>query len=99
MESEIISPRTYLLVFSVLLLLTGATIGLAFLPLGILGTPVALGIAVTKALLIATFFMHLRYAVGTTRLAAAAGVLWLGILLAGTLDDILTRAWLAIPGR
>jgi cytochrome c oxidase subunit 4 len=99
MSSEITAVRTYLLVALVLLLLTGLTIGLAFLPLGAWHTPVALGIAATKALLVAWFFMHLRASRRITRLTALAGLFWLSILLAGTLDDVVTRGWLPIPGK
>jgi cytochrome c oxidase subunit 4 len=99
MSSEITAVRTYLLVALVLLLLTGLTIGLAFLPLGAWHTPVALGIAATKALLVAWFFMHLRASHAITRLTALAGLLWLSIMLVGTLDDVITRGWLPIPGK
>ena len=99
MTSTFIGVRTYLVVAAVLLLLTGLTIGVAFLPLGEWHSPVALGIAALKAVLIGLFFMHLRVSTPTTRLAALAGLFWLGILLAGTLDDVVTRGWLAVPGK
>jgi caa(3)-type oxidase subunit IV len=97
--SPTVSTRTYVAVFAVLLALTATTIGLAFVPLGRWSTPVALGIAATKALLIAAVFMHLRHGTVTSRLAAVAGLLWLSILLAGTLDDVITRGWLPVPGK
>jgi cytochrome c oxidase subunit 4 len=99
MSSERTTVRTYILVALVLLALTGLTIGVAFLPLGPWHTPVALGIAATKALLVAWFFMHLRFSPPVNRLAALAGLFWLAIMLAGTLDDVVTRGWLAIPGK
>jgi len=97
--SPSIGVRTYLVVAAVLLLLTGLTIGVAFLPLGGWHSPLALGIAALKAVLIGLFFMHLRVSTPVTRLAALAGLFWLGILLAGTLDDVITRGWLAVPGK
>jgi cytochrome c oxidase subunit 4 len=99
MSSEITAVRTYVLVALLLLLLTGLTISVAFLPLGDWHTPVALGIAATKALLVAWFFMHLRASRSITRLTALAGLFWLAIMLAGTLDDVITRGWLPIPGK
>jgi cytochrome c oxidase subunit 4 len=99
MGSEIVSVRTYVIVAVVLLALTGLTIGIAFLPLGPWHTPMALGIAATKALLIGLFFMHLRQSTSSNRLTAVAGLLWLAILLAGTLDDVVTRGWLPVPGK
>ena len=62
--------------------------------------PLALVVAAGVGLLIAWFFMGLwRASHGLPRLAAAAGVVWLGFLIVGTLDDVLTRSWLAIPGK
>jgi cytochrome c oxidase subunit 4 len=99
MSSEITAVRTYVLVALVMLVLTGVTIGVAFVPLGPFHTPIALGIAATKALLVAWFFMHLRASHPTARLVALAGLFWLAIMLAGTLDDVVTRGWLAVPGK
>lgn len=48
--------------------------------------------------LIVLYFVHLRRPAGVTRLAVLGGVLWLGILLVGLMDDYLTRAWLPPPG-
>lgn len=99
MPDKIISTRTYLTVCVSLLVLTALTVGASLLPLGRLHAPLALGIAAAKAVLILLYFMHLRYSQGLTRIVLLAGVLWFGILLAGTLDDALTRGWLAIPGH
>jgi cytochrome c oxidase subunit 4 len=99
MPASVTSVRTYVVVAVVVLLLAGLTIGLAFLPLGPWHTPVALGIAAAKAILIGVFFMHLRFGTAMVRLTAAAGLLWLAILLGGTLDDVVTRGWLPIPGK
>ena len=99
MSARSMSVRTYLLATAALLALTVLTIGVAFLPPGSWHAPVALGIAAVKALLIATIFMHLRYSTASTRLAAVAGLFWLAILLAGTLDDVMTRGWLPVPGK
>ena len=99
MTSGMIGARTYVLVAAVLLVLTGVTIAVAFLPLGSWHTPVALGIAALKTVLIGWFFMHLRVSTATARLAALAGLFWLAIMLAGTLDDVVTRGWLPVPGK
>jgi cytochrome c oxidase subunit IV len=94
-----VSIRPYVVTAILLLVFTGLTIGLAFVPLGAWQTPIALTIAAIKALLVALFFMHLRVSRVSTRLAALAGLIWLGILLTGTLDDVITRGWLPVPGR
>ncbi len=99
MSEPIISTRTLLIVCGALLVLTGLTIGASFVDLGIFHTPVALAIAAVKATLILLYFMHLRYSHSLTRLVFVLGLLWLGILIAGTMDDALTRDWLLGAGR
>ena len=99
MRTETVGTRTYVLVALALLILTGITIGVALLPLGAWHTPLALGIAALKAVLIGLYFMHLRFSTPTTRLVALAGLFWLAIMLGGTLDDVVTRGWLPIPGK
>jgi cytochrome c oxidase subunit IV len=91
------SPKTYLLIFGTLIVLTGVTTGVATIDLGPFNVIVAITIAMTKALLVALFFMHLRHTRHRTKVMAAAGVLWLAILIVLTLSDVLTRGWIPIP--
>jgi cytochrome c oxidase subunit 4 len=89
-----ISIRGYLAVFIALLALTALTTGVAFINLGGVGNvAVALAIAITKAVLVALYFMHLRYSTRLTVLFAGAGIFWLGILVALTLSDYISRGW------
>jgi cytochrome c oxidase subunit 4 len=89
----------YLGVFATLMVLTGLTVWAAFQHLGIWNTPVALTIAVTKALLVALIFMHLRYSPKLTAFVVIASVLWLAFLILITLSDYVSRAWLPIYPR
>jgi cytochrome c oxidase subunit 4 len=93
------SIRTYTLVLLALLCLTVLTTLVAFVDLGNFSVVVALVIAVTKMLLVALFFMHLRYSTLLTRLVILGGLMWLGILLLLTLCDFFSRGWLGVPGR
>jgi cytochrome c oxidase subunit 4 len=87
-----ISIRGYLAVFIALLALTALTTGVAFINLGGVGNvAVALAIAITKAVLVALYFMHLRYSTRLTVVFAGAGIFWLGILVALTLSDYISR--------
>jgi cytochrome c oxidase subunit IV len=54
---------------------------------------VAVVIAFAKASLVALIFMHLRYSRRLMRVVAATGLFWLGILIALTMSDYLTRGW------
>jgi len=87
-----ITVRGYFAVFIALLALTALTTGVAFIDLGGAGNvAVALAIAVIKAVLVALYFMHLRYSSPLTVIFAGAGIFWLGILVALTLSDYITR--------
>ena len=92
-----ISIRSYLAVFVALLALTAMTTGVAFIDLGGIGNvAVALTIAVIKAVLVALYFMHLRYSSRLTMVFAAAGIFWLGIMIVLTLSDYLSRDWVSM---
>ncbi len=91
--------RTYVAIFIVLLVLLIATVGAAFMPLGPLHFPVAMMIAVAKAVLIVLFFMHVLHGHRLTMIVAVAGFFWLAIMLALTLSDYWTRGWLEILGK
>ena len=71
--------------------MTALTAGAAFVDLGPLNPVIALTIAVVKALLVVLFFMHVRYSSRLTWLVLTGGLFWLGILIALTLTDYLSR--------
>ena len=54
---------------------------------GAFNTPVALGIAVLKAVLVVLFFMHVKYSPRLTRLVVVSAFVWLAIMIVGTLHD------------
>jgi cytochrome c oxidase subunit 4 len=95
----ITSVRVYVTVFVGLLVLTGATVLVASQDFGMMNTPVALAIAVTKASLVVIYFMGVRYNTPLTRVVVVSGFAWLLILFALTMNDYLTRPWLGVPGR
>jgi cytochrome c oxidase subunit IV len=88
----------YFAVFAALMVLTALTVWAAYERLGIWNTPVALAIAVAKALLVALVFMHLRSSPRLTVLVVAASLLWLAFLIVITVSDYVTRSWLPIYG-
>src|SRR4051812_43614095 len=93
MSDYIVPKRTYYLVFAALMVFTAITVGVASLDLGPLNTVVAIGIAIIKATLVVLFFMHVKYSTRLTWVMVAGGVFWLGILMALTITDYLTRVW------
>jgi cytochrome c oxidase subunit 4 len=83
----------YYAVFAALLVGTGLTVAVAFVDLGALNNVLMLGIAMTKALLVILFFMHVRWSTRLTWVVAASGFVWLLILFGLTMSDYLTRGW------
>jgi cytochrome c oxidase subunit 4 len=93
MSGHVAPKSMYYAVFAALIVGTGLTVGVAFVDLGALNNVLMLGIAMTKALLVILFFMHVRWGTRLTWVVAASGFLWLLILFGITMSDYLTRGW------
>ncbi len=93
MPERIVPIKTYAIVLVSLLVLTATTCAVSFIDLGKMNVVVALVIAFAKATLVALIFMHLRYSRHLMQIVLAAGLFWLGILIALTMSDFLTRGW------
>jgi cytochrome c oxidase subunit 4 len=91
MSNHVTSVWTYLAIFAALMALTFATVLVARQDFGVLNDVIALGVAVTKALLVILFFMHVRYSTRMTAITAISGFVWLAILILLTLTDYFSR--------
>jgi cytochrome c oxidase subunit 4 len=101
MSEHIVSRKIYFLIFGALMILTALTVVAAQYSYGgsdAIGTVIALTIAVTKAVLVVLFFMHVRHSSRLTWVVIASGFLWLAIMIGLTMSDYLTRGWSALPG-
>lgn len=85
--------KIYLQTTAALLVLLGATIGVAYVNLGPLNTITAMSISILKGLLIILFFMHVRHSSRLIWIAVATGFFWLAIMLVLAMSDYLTRGW------
>jgi len=97
-SDHIVSPAIYVAVFAALMVLTGATVYAATVDLGLWNTPVALVIAITKAVLVILFFMHVKYSSRLVWLTTGAAFFWLVLMILGTLGDYASRGWVGSPG-
>jgi cytochrome c oxidase subunit 4 len=83
------------LLTKVLLILLGLTVltvvTAKFMHLGLLATPVAVVIAVAKALLVMAIFMGLKYETKLNRAMFATGFIFLGVLIFFCVLDIYSR--------
>ncbi len=95
-SGHVVSRKIYLAIFAALMVLTAITVWIAFIDLGAINDIAMLAIAVTKAVLVVLFFMHVRYSGRLIALTVTSGVLWLLILLALALADYWTRGWVVL---
>ena len=95
-EHHVVSVGTYFAIYVALLLLLAATFGVYYINLGFWSIVLGITIAVVKAVLILLYFMHVRFSSRLVWIFAAAGFVWLAILVALTMSDYISRAWL--PG-
>jgi cytochrome c oxidase subunit 4 len=94
-----VSPKSvYYSIFAALLVLTGITVGVAFINLGRLNFPVAITIAIIKATLVVLFFMHAKYSSRLTKLVIGGAFFFLLCLFGLTMSDYLSRGWFVSPG-
>ena len=93
---KVVQPKVYLGTCVALLALLALTWTIAYVDLGPFNLIIVLAIAITKALLIALFFMHIKGGSRVLRLAAVAGVMWLLILISLTLTDYISRGWVPL---
>jgi len=83
-----VSPISlYLTIFGALMVLTGVTVGAAYVDLGRFNFAVAMLIASFKASLVVWYFMHVKYQSSLTKLTVATGLFFLAILLGMMLID------------
>ncbi len=85
------SYALYAVIWVALLVLTGTTVAVSYINLGMMNVVVALVIASVKAALVALFFMHLKYENRVVWGFALTPIYFLLLIIAGTLSDTLFR--------
>ena len=93
MSGHVAPKGMYYLVFVALIIGTGLTVAAAFVDLGAFNNVAMLAIAVTKALLVILFFMHVRWSTRLTWVVVASGFFWLLILFGLGMTDYMSRGW------
>ena len=95
-----VSPISlYVTIFLALMVLTGVTVGAAFVNLGQFNFLVAMIIAVFKASLVVWYFMHVKYQSRLTKLTVATGLFFLAILLGMMLIDYTSKELTPLPPK
>jgi cytochrome c oxidase subunit 4 len=93
MAEHTVPKKVYVAVWATLMAMTLTTTLVAFVDLGRFNTVVALAIATFKASLVVLFFMGAKYTPRLTRVVIICGIFFLGLLLAFSMADYLTRLW------
>jgi cytochrome c oxidase subunit 4 len=86
-HAHISSAPFYGLIFTALIFLTVLTVGQSYVDLGKLNLVVVILIATTKASLVVSFFMHLRYDNKFNALVFISCIFFVGIFFAYTMND------------
>jgi cytochrome c oxidase subunit IV len=95
-----VAPKSQLFaVFAALMVLTVVTVLVSRVDLGSFNLPVALAVAVAKALLVILIFMEVKFSPKLVQVTAAAGFVFLGILIFYTMTDYLSRNLIGAAGR
>lgn len=90
-HEHIVSYKIIVIIWLILLVLTGVTVGVSYVNLGALNIWVALGIASTKSALIISYFMHMKYERPIFKLCLLVTLCILAIFIGFTFIDVLYR--------
>lgn len=93
MSEHIVQRKLYFSVFIALMVGTALTVFAATINFGAMNDVIAMTIAVSKALLVLLFFMHVKYSSRLIWVVVASMFFWLAIMLALTLTDYSSRDW------
>ena len=88
-----IRARPYVLTWIALLILLSLSAGSSLLPLGTFNLVSNFAIAVLKAGLVVVIFMRIRRSSPVVHIFAAAGLVWLALLIGLSLSDFLARGY------
>ena len=96
---------TYYKVFGFLMVMLLVTVGAWWIDeenivaLGSWSIPIAVSIAVVKAIAIVLIFMHVKFSSKLVQIFACTGLVFMGIMFVLTFNDYFTRGWVPIAGR
>ena len=90
-QEHIFSYKVIVIIWLVLMVLTGVTISVSYVDLGSLNIWVALGIASTKSALVISIFMHMKYERPIFKLSLLVALCILAIFVGFIFIDVLYR--------
>jgi cytochrome c oxidase subunit 4 len=97
MSGHIAPKSLYYTIFAALMVLTIVTVAVTYVHLDRFNLAVALAIAVTKAMLVILFFMHVKYSPKLIKVTVGCSFFFLFIMFVITMSDYLTRGQMGLP--
>jgi cytochrome c oxidase subunit IV len=97
MSGHVAPKSLYITIFLALMVGTVLTVAVTYVNLGAFNLTVALAIAITKAMLVILFFMHLKYSPKLIKVTFGASIFFFLIMVVITLSDYLTRSQMGLP--
>jgi cytochrome c oxidase subunit 4 len=87
----------YYAVFMALMVLTFITWAITYVNLGEFNLVLALAVAITKAMLVIVYFMHLKWSPKLIKVTIGSSVFFLLIMFTMTLSDYMSRGQYGLP--
>jgi cytochrome c oxidase subunit IV len=97
MSGHVAPKSMYYTIFLLLMVLTFVTWAITYVDLGEFNLILALAVAVTKAMLVIIYFMHMKWSPKLFKVTIGASVFFLMIMFALTLSDYLSRGQIGLP--
>lgn len=87
----------YYSVFAALMVLTVVTWAITYIDLGEFNLVLAMAVAITKAMLVIVYFMHLKWSPKLIKVTIGSSIFFLMIMFTMTLSDYLSRPEMGLP--
>lgn len=95
-QHHVVEIKTYGWVFFWLMVLLIGTLFAAYFDLGPWNLPIAMFVAVVKAMIVVLFFMHVYWSSHLLKVFAGSALMWLLIMFVMTLTDYLSRGLIQV---
>ena len=97
MSGHVAPKSMYYTVFMALMVLTFITWAITYVDLGEFNLILALAVAITKAMLVIVYFMHLKWSPKLIKVTIGSSIFFLMIMFTMTLSDYLSRGGMGLP--
>lgn len=97
MSGHVAPKSMYYTVFGLLMVLTVVTWAVTYVDLGEFNLILAMAVAITKAMLVIIYFMHMKWSPKLFKVTIGSSVFFLLIMFTLTLSDYLSRGRMGLP--